>query len=415
MPKRSIVLALLALTCLAVCSCGGGGTAVKDSGLELVRSYPDSAPGATTALDQGTLYKAGRINVVVLQGTYQQMGRQYGALLKDELNHDYNGMVKGLEGLEDMALEDVQEFAEDAYKDYPQKYKEIINGLAETSGLGLEKAKALNMQELYISAALGRWAREHMGKCSGLAAWGPYTSGGPLVFGRNYDLGFFNHEYVTLTVYNPIDGSLPTANLTFAGCIYVTSGMNASGVFLELNNGSGSDPSDMTASRPWAPAFLFSFLEQSTSLEQLASYFSSTTPDLAYIVQGADRESAVSFEWSTGGVKVRGPDGDGVLAATNYFVDPAWGIPPEDGVDFNVGRRENLLALAEQNKGNMTPETMMKVISTPLEPDGSGGAFRAPNLTSYEIVAQPATLTMWVRVPEYQDWVEIDLEPFFLQ
>lgn len=361
------------------------------------------------------LYKAGKINVLVLQGTYKQMGMQYGALLKKELNEDYRGIVEGLREIEGPSLEDLREMGNSVYEKYPQKYKEIINGLAESSGLGLDKAKVLNMQEIYIGAALVEWAKKNTGKCSGMAAWGPYTSGGPLVFGGNYDLGFVNHRYATMTVYNPIDGSIPTASFTFAGCIYVTSGMNASGVFLELNNGSTSDPSDLTAARPWAPVELFSFLEQSTSLDQLAAYFNATSPDLAYIVQGAEKNSAASFEWSTNGVKGRGPDTDGLLVATNHFVDPSWGIAPpapETDVDFTVKRRENLLALGEQNKGKFTPEVMMKVISTPLE---DGGAFRAPNLTSYEIVAQPAELTMWVRVPEYQDWVKIDLKPYFLQ
>jgi hypothetical protein len=317
--------------------------------------------------------------------------------------------------MEDLSLEDLQAMGDSVYEKYPQKYKEIINGLARGSGLGPDKAKVLNMQEIYIGAALAAWARKHMGQCSGVAAWGPYTSGGPLVFGRNYDLGFVNHQYATMTVYNPIDGSVPTASFTFAGCIYVTSGMNSSGVFLELNNGSTSDPGDLTATRPWAPVELFSFLEQSTSLDQLATCFNATNPDLAYLVQGADRDSAASFEWSTDGVKARGPDKDGFLVATNHFVDPSWGIAPpapQTDVDFTVKRRENLLALGKQNRGKLTPEVMMKVISTPLE---DGGAFRAPNLTSYEIVAQPAELTMWVRVPEYQDWVKIDLKPYFLQ
>jgi hypothetical protein len=55
---------------------------------------------------------------------------------------------------------------------------------------------------------------------------------------------------------------------------------------------------------------------------------------------------------------------------------------------------------------------MMKTISTPL---GEGGAFRAPDLTSYEIVAQPETLMMWLRVPEHQDWVKVDLKQYFLK
>ena len=228
-----------------------------------------------------------------------------------------------------------------------------------------------------------------------MATWGEYSSG-PLVFGRNYDLGPVNHQYATMVVYNPTDGSIPVASWTFAWCIYVTSGMNSSGVFLELNNGSASDPSDFTASRPWAPIELFAFLEASTSLTQLTSYFEATRPDLSYIVQGADKNGAVSFEWATFGVKVRQPDKNGLLVATNAFFDPSWGQTPEDGVDFVVTRRTNLFALAERNKGKFTPELMMKTISTPLD---EGWAFRAPNLTSYEIVVQPETLSTWVSVP----------------
>jgi hypothetical protein len=382
--RKALLLVLLAVLCLSLISC--------------------------TNTTSGKLEKAGKINVLALRGTYRQMGEQYGSMLKDELKANYNGIVKGLHGLDGLSLKDMQDFGDSMYANYPQKYKEIVQGLAETSGLGLQKAKVLNAQEIYISAALVDMFRKKNG-CTGMATWGDYSSG-PLVFGRNYDLGPINHQYATMVVYNPTDGSVPVASWTFAGCIYVTSGMNSSGVFLELNNGSASDPSDFTASRPWAPIELFAFLEQSTSLGQLTSYFESTRPDLSYIVQGADRHSAVSFEWATSGVKVRQPDKNGLLVATNAFFDPSWGQTPEDGVDFVITRRTNLFALAEQNKGKFSPEVMMKVISTPLE---EGGAFRAPNLTSYEIVAQPEALTMWVRVPEYQDWVKIDLKRYFVK
>jgi hypothetical protein len=381
--KKALLAILLTVLCLSLFSC-------------------------STA--SGQLHKAGKIDVLVVTGTYRQMGEQYGSLLKDQLNANYNGIVKGLKDLKGLTLQDLQDFGDNIYAGYPQKYKEMVQGLAETSGLGLEKAKVLNAQELYISAALVDMFSKKNG-CTGMATWGDYSLG-PLVFGRNYDLGPVNHQYATMVVYNPTDGSIPVASWTFAGCIYLTSGMNSSGVFLELNNGSASDPSDFTASRPWAPIELFAFLEQSTSLKQLTSYFEASRPDLSYIVQGADKNGAVSFEWATSGVKVRQPDRSGLLVATNAFFDPSWGQTPEDGVDFVVTRRNNLLALGEQNKGKFTPELMMKTISTPIE---EGGAFRAPNLTSYEIVAQPESLTMWVRVPEYQDWVKIDLKQYFLQ
>lgn len=415
MVNKLLLLAMAVVLCAVPCSCGNGGGEATGSGVQApVASYPEQPEGATDVLAEGRLYKAGKINVLVLQGTYEQMGRQYGALLKQELNENYRGMVEGLQDIEDLSIEDLQELGESVYEKYPQKYKEIINGLAETSGLGLEKAKALNMQEMYVSAALVNWAQTQGMQCSGMAAWGPYTSGGPLVFGRNYDLGFFNAQYATMTVYNPIDGSIPVASFTFAGCIYVTSGMNGAGVFLELNNGSTSDCSDFMDTRPWAPIDLFSFLEGASDLEQLSYFFETTRPDLAYIVNAADADSACSFEWATSGVKKRLPDQEGLLVATNHFVDPSWDIPPPGvnapDVDFSVQRRVNLLTLGEENKGAFDPEVMMEVISTALE---DGGAFRAPNLTSYEIVAVPAELTVWVRVPEYQDWVEIDLGRYF--
>ena len=125
--KKVLLITLLAVLCLSLVSCN---------------------------TNSGKLDKAGKINVLVLKGTYREMGEQYGSLLKDELTANYNGIVKGLKDLEGLTLEDMQQFENNMYASYPQKYKEIVEGLAESSGLGLEKAKVLNAQEIYISAAL---------------------------------------------------------------------------------------------------------------------------------------------------------------------------------------------------------------------------------------------------------------------
>jgi len=42
----------------------------------------------------GQLYKAGRINVVVMKGNFYQMGRQYGSLVKNEINEFYDLAAK---------------------------------------------------------------------------------------------------------------------------------------------------------------------------------------------------------------------------------------------------------------------------------------------------------------------------------
>ncbi|MBN2169163.1 MAG: hypothetical protein JW738_07955 [Actinobacteria bacterium] len=411
--KKLLVLVMLAAVCLAACSCGVDKSKQSGEveGLEYVSSYPETPADAADAPAQGNLYKAGKINVLVLSGTYREMGEQYGELLKSDLTKIYEKISGDFGKVDGVSYEELLEIGNVIYDKYPQRYQEIVEGIADSSGLGMDKAKILNAQEAYVYAALVDMMKKKQPQCSGMAVWDSYTSEGPLVFGRNYDLGPVNAEYATVTVYNPVDGNLPTANFTFAGCIYVTSGMNSKGLFLELNNGSTSDPSDFTESRLWAPASLFSFLENAENVEQLAYWFSTTNPDLAYIVNAADKKTACSFEWATFGVKQRQPDRAGILVATNHFADPAWEIPPpSEDPDFSVQRRENLLAMGEKYKGRFDAKKMMEVISTPVE---DGGAFRAPNLTSFEIVAVPAELTIWVRVPEVQDWVGIDLGALF--
>ena len=385
--------------------------------LEFVRAYPETSSGEKSDYYQGKLYKAGKINVVALEGSYGEMGRQYGALLREVLNANYEQIIAGIKTNDLIAAEDIEEEGGAIYDTYPEKYKEIVNGLAETSGLGIEKTKFLLAQETYVYAVLLKIAQGEnisgAAQCSGLAVWNEYTPGGEMIFGRNYDLGPVSHEYAVLTIFNPTDGSLPTANFTFAGAIYVTSGMNRDGLFLELNNGSASDKNNYFGERTWAPAALLNFLEQSESLDDLAILFNSGLPDMSYIINAASQDSAYSFEWSTNGVKKREPDKDGVLAATNIFFDPAWGAQSYDvqnDPDAIVKRRDNLIAQAEENKGKINPEKMMEIISTPLE---DGGTFRAPNFTSYEIVAEPAALKLWLRVPEYQDWTEVNLAEFF--
>jgi len=385
--------------------------------LKYIKSFPEAPPRPGSDYYQGKLYKAGKINVVVLEGTYEEMGRQYGALLKDELNANYQGIIEALKKIPGITFEEIQESGNMIYGTSPEKYQKIINGLAETSGLGLKKAKFLFSQEDYVFKGLLAMVKGEnisgSSHCSGIAAWGDYTGGKALVFGRNYDLGPVNHEYAALIVYNPIDGSLPTASFTYAGSVYVTSGMNRNGLFLELNNGSTSDKGDFTGLRTLAPVSLFNFLEQSKNLSELDTFFNTVLPDLSYIINAADKDYSYSYEWPTTGAKKRNPDKKGLMVATNIFFDPSWGKQNYDVAkdpDFIVKRRDNLVSLAEKYKGKLDPEKMMEVIAVPLE---KGGAFRAPNLTSYQLVAEPESLKMWLRIPEYQDWVEVDLAQFF--
>jgi hypothetical protein len=65
------------------------------------------------------------------------MGRQYGALAKDDLQAMHTTIGKVFLNNEKikMTQEDLNTIARAVFDRYPQRYKEILYGMAETSGL----------------------------------------------------------------------------------------------------------------------------------------------------------------------------------------------------------------------------------------------------------------------------------------
>ncbi|MCX6669944.1 MAG: C45 family autoproteolytic acyltransferase/hydrolase [Methanothrix sp.] len=344
----------------------------------------------------GKLYQQGSLKVLELHGSYHQMGRQYGALLKTELNEIYENMSN--ESDEVGALGNI------SFPLYPQRYKEILYGMAETSGLGLDKLMIVNDLQIYLL---------HVQGCSAIAAWGNYTSCGPLVVGRNYDWSDKMRQYVVVAVFNPDDGSIPVAGVHYAGSIYINTGLNRAGIFLETNG--DTSESVFCTNRVTTPIQFFSFLEDCARLDQIEGHLLSTKPTDGCIVNVADGKEARSYEWTVYDLKPREPDQDGLLVSTNHFLDPSWGFePPSIGARDPIRtaeRRRNLLALAELCKGRFNPQVMMQIMSIPLE---SGGALQTSGLpTSYQVVAVPEELKMWVRIPGVQEWTELEMERFF--
>lgn len=384
---------LLGLFLALVCACSDGGVEYSSSNLRLVSEF-----------EGGRLYKAGPVSVLRLKGTHYQMGRQYGMLLKTDLAALYDLTVatfldKGF------TPERLKQIADSIYAVYPPQYRDIIVGMAETSGLGIEKQVVLNALEWFpkINAFVPH--------CSGIAVWGGYTADGGMIFGRNNDdaeLYKSFGRYTVVAVFNPTDTGMPVAIVNYAGAIYAPSGMNREGVFLELNSGNwdGYYPD-----RPSIFLTLFSFLESYGTQEQLRTAFQSVSANLSSIVNVADPNVAYSFECSTSSVVRREPDAAGLLVATNHFVDPSWGIPPpvpDEANAWTARRRDNLLKLAADYKGTITVGKMKQVLDTML-PDGA----TQPNETIYQIIAVPRDRTIWLKAPGNFNWQRIELRVLF--
>lgn len=355
----------------------------------------------------GRLYKADSIGILQLSGSYEEMGRQYGGLLKDEIEEFYNFAIEE-HYIKDQGLsyEMIKDFSEEAYLFYPQKFKSLMSGISQTSALPLEKIVILE-QILAI-----QFLETEVGECSAIAAWGEYTSGRPLLLGRNYDstADFKDFSaFLNVVIYNSLD-DVPTAVITYPGEVTSFTGINKNGVFFEINEGIKSGGSIIANDRLILPVELVRFLTDYSDLREFDAAMNTVRSNYAFIIQLADKESAYSYEASVVDIKKRLGQEQGLLVATNDFVDPAWRLTlPYDALDKSVQRRDNLLGLANKHKGRITPDVMMQIMDTSFT---EGGA-TWPERTAYQVVVEPANNKLWMKIRDVQNWTEIDLNKYF--
>ena len=364
---------------------------------------------AILEFEGGALYAAERIHVVQLNGSYGEMGRQYGRLLKDQVNSYYDkAIVEHPPWGGNWSQNEAKAFARRNYDNYPQRAKAIFEGMAETSGLSVDQLMLIDQYtELFV-------ASEVFG-CSGLGTWGDYTIDGSVVLGKNEDMPLFFKEFndsLSVIVYNPDDGSRSVASVCNAGQVKVMNGMNDVGIvnvtyqapFLE-----GVDPSINRV-----PLFInhFAFLLDSDSLTSMIARVESYLPPVSINGTAADGQLAVSYEVSQSHVAVRTPDTPGSTAQTNHYLDPSWDPSLLEKQEGEAGdsetRRSNLLAQAEQHKGSIDARIMMDIYDIHRD---QGGA--TVDDTTYQMVAVPSELVLWIKAPGYQDWVEVDLNELF--
>lgn len=383
---KRILPVLLLLVFICSCSSDGGSS----GGMVLVAES-----------EGGRLYKAGPVSVLQLNGTHYQMGRQYGRLLKDDLARLYDSVIATFSPR--YPYPRMKRIADAIYAVYPQKYKDVLAGMAETSGLGMEKQIVLNALEFFPKID-----RDVPRNCSGIAVWGDYAAGGPLIFGRNNDDAEIYKTfgaYTLVAVFNPTDGGIPAAIVNYAGAIYAPNGMNRHGIFLELNGGNWQG---YLVDRPFIFTDLFSILQTCATQDEVHKAFLPILADMSSIVNVADANIAYSFELPLGGVKRRNPDAAGLIASSNHFVDPYWEIDPPGPPDDTVLRRDNLLTLANANKGRVDLEKMKQIMDTSIP---QGGATNPG--TIFQIIAIPRDLTMWLKAPGTFDWQPIELSGLF--
>lgn len=344
------------------------------------------------------------------------MGRQYGGLAGDELRIFHDRIVADVTS-RGVAADDQLATAHGLYDGSSPSLQELLQGMSWTSGLTMDEVLALNAGMLLLTDALlaerlPGLPDDAMAGCSAIGVWNGHTEDGSVVFGRNWDINRDAMkeymEFLSVVVLNP-DDSYSYANIHPLGNVYLETGMNQYGLFIELNNGLHSDPTEHM-DRQDTSSVLVDVLRECRDVEEAVLMLNGIPADLSFILQIADPSGAVSLERGTFDARVRDPDDEGLVIAVNHFIPPyppewsSWVQPPR--TDEDDPRYGNMLRLAQSPAymGHFTPELMQEYLMVPIE---DGGAYHAG--TVYQVIAVPETRTLWLHPCEYADWEEVSL------
>lgn len=369
---------------------------------------------AEESFEGGKLYHSpsGSFLIAELHGTFHQMGRQYGLLLKQQLGEFYQEAVDGfLIGEKGFSFEELANLGRIYYDAFPQLFKEYIDGIAETNGLTPDQTHIMSALFLMIYET----------GCSSLSAWGDYTPDHHTVTGRNLDLCALNlrlfSKYFHIVVWNPTGFPASVANIDFIGSLFYQTAINDKGIFLELQNGQMTDTSSYPG-RENVNHLLLESLFLNTTPEAVDRWFNTNYPEAGLIMNASFPDKATIYEWATYRVVAR--QGEGLVAASNDFVDSSWHHYPiiffdstNEGISLTYTRRTHLMQQGELNKGQITPQKMMEIMDLTIPEGGATFPEEGVIKTIYSVVTQPSELKIWLKVREYSGWEEIDLERYF--
>ena len=177
-------------------------------------------------LNGGWLEEIDGVKVLHVNGSYYEMGYQYGYLLKDEIEEDYRGVLN---------LTDADGYNHwlekwnTIFKYYiPPDYIEEMQGLADGSGIPINDVYVVNFGIYFITGLLG---------CSDIAAWGPATVDGKLYQMHSEDekniidpkTGISARDNQILIVCKP-DNRYASMYTTLAGLVGGLDGINEDGI-----------------------------------------------------------------------------------------------------------------------------------------------------------------------------------------
>ncbi|WP_153916006.1 C45 family autoproteolytic acyltransferase/hydolase [Shewanella sp. TC10] len=380
--------------------------------------------------ENGTMFKTNEDMLYVLQlnGSWYDMGKQYGNLAKEHMQPMYDKLVQAEinSGLISQQ-EAFKLFGSRIFISLTTRRKQYFQGVADALGWPVEKVIVLDQcgpMAIYLQKL------HSFSGCSSLAAWGESTTDGSTIVGRNMDWSEIFLDFpVYVTVYNPTDGSNGIANVSWPGWTWMVTGFNDKGVYTDLHDGTSMGGNIISVEKPSFLNSVFDFMAESDNAEALSFRYQAAKTDVSSIWMVADSQgSACSYENVIQENRKRVADtGASSFVTVNTFLNPDWGIGVRETQSFSLKRLANLQALHAEKAGQIDAAAMRDIFDLPLyNEDGSfkehGGVTKPTNqdvdLTNYQVVSDLNKLQMSVKLPALgsdAQWINIDIKALFNQ
>jgi isopenicillin-N N-acyltransferase-like protein len=262
-------------------------------GPRLMENDAPTLPAAKGKVQVVARSGAGRLEVhdgarvLFLKGTPEEMGRQHGELLRDEVREVMERVLYGVGVGSSFAkgrwfFGEVEEAQARVNKFVDPRVLKEMDALAAAAGVHPQESRLANFfPELF--------------HCSGFALTGKATKDGHVYHGRvlDYMRGVGLETQAVTVVYQPTDGRHAWANVTYAGFVGSVTAMNAKGISVGEMGGRGAGDWD---GKPMAQ-LVREVMEQAGTLDEAVAIMRKgpRTCEYYYVVSDGNSKQAVGI------------------------------------------------------------------------------------------------------------------------
>lgn len=240
--------------------------------------------------------------------------------------------------------------------------------------------------------------------CTAFAAAGPSTANGHTIVGRNFDFDvdpWFDHEKVVAIV-SPA-GKIPYASVGWPGMTGVVTGMNAEGIWINVNGGRAGELDSAGIPVVFTTRTV---LEGARSLDEAIAIIERDAPMASHILLVADGktgESAV-IERAPGRALGIVRDPHAMVLANHYRTSPLKDDPKDARIrdlTTTLARDARMRELVDRTRGRVDPATAVAMlrdrvgVGDTVVPLGNRNALDAI-VTTHSVVADLTDRVLWV-------------------